>query len=172
MVHSRLNIVGFFKDCFKSFVLGFAMLFVSLCIIYRCDKLALTAALPIFTIYILPQKSLLLVLIHRFILIRKRIKLSSCIIICSFSIWLISYFLTFFYLDSFLQEISYSLFGRTEIKINGIWICDADTTIADLAMITALIIQVLPFDNWKDRNHGGQFEVKPNCTSEPTDPVI
>lgn len=76
------------------------------------------------------------------------------------------------YLDPFLQEISYSLFGRTEIKINGIWICDADTTIADLAMITALIIQVLPFDNWKDRNHGGQFEVKPNCTSDPTDPVI
>lgn len=145
MVHSILYFIGFFKDCLKTFVIDLVILLVSLCIIYHCDKLAVSVTFAIFSIYILPQKVLLLVLIHRFILTRKRIKLSINIIIGSFSIWLIAYFFAFFCIDNFLREISNRLFGRIEYKFNNIFIGDVYTIIADLAMI--IIILCLYFSN-------------------------
>lgn len=139
MVHFFLCFAYFLKDCLKSYVIGVVLLFACLCIIYRCDKYAISITFTLFLIYILPRVSLLLVLMHRALNVNRRIKLSINIIIVSFSVWLITYFLIFSFLRFYFQEIFYRLFDRFDFKLGNIWIGDVYTIISDLVMIIALL---------------------------------
>lgn len=139
MVQSIQSFIVFFKDCLKTYLIDLVMLFGSLCIIYQCDKLAVSVIFAIFSLYLLPLRALLLVVIHRFMLSRARIRLSIGIILGSFSIWLVTYFVAFLYFDSFLRQISYRLFDGIEFKFKNVLVGDVYTVIADLVMIFMIL---------------------------------
>lgn len=132
-------ILFFIKDFLKSYVIEIVMLLGALCLIYHFDKVAVTITFAIFSLHILPITSLLLVLLHRFILIRRGIELSISLIASSFFIWLITYFLAYYPLKSFLQEYSSMTFDGIELRFSNIWVCDIYVIIADLFMIMAIL---------------------------------
>ena len=138
------------RDFLKTYLIEFFETCLVMIILYHQDKNALLVSVAIFSVCIIPLNSLVLVIFHRVLLIRKNIRYSIRFITISYAIWISVFFLVFLLVEAFLSKYNF-LYLRTEAKIGSVWLFDGYTLVAYIVTISAIIFYYLDPKKGKQR---------------------